>query len=107
MTERVFRTQQLIDWKVTHSWEWDECEHVVNWTIVGPNDFETIAAIVFRAPDDGKIYRFEYEFNNGAGYNDITGISSEPYKPECNCFTAREVTAVTRLVEVTTYEDAP
>jgi hypothetical protein len=101
---RAFQTQQLIDWGITHFDDDDDEMRIVAREELGMRSFECRAAIVFRAPDDNKLYRFTYEYNNGAGYNDITGISDKPYKPEQQSFTAAEVVPVTRLIEVTTYE---
>jgi hypothetical protein len=100
---RTFKTQQLIDWGVRPHNE-DECEHIVTVEELGMHSFDCEAALVFRAPDDGLLYRFEYRYNNGVGSNSVTGISFDPYVPECDSIVATRVDRVTRLIEVVTYE---
>lgn len=103
MPQRTFETTQLIEWGIH---ELDGCEHVLHYDDLGMDKFEVEREVVFRAPDDGKLWRFTYEYNNGAGYNDITGCSTwqgdNTPKPETESFTADEV--VGREVTVTRYK---
>jgi len=101
MPRRTFQTQQLIDWGVH---ELDECEHVLHHEDLGMDKFECDRELVFRAPDDGRCWRFVYQYNNGAGYNDITGCSTwtgdcKP-RPEREEFTAVEVAPLEKVVVV-------
>jgi hypothetical protein len=54
--------------------------------------FEMLTEIIFRAPDDGKLWRIEIEENYGAGYNNIRGIDySDNPEPEEKSFEAEEM----------------
>jgi len=91
MPKRRFQTQQLINWGV-HD---EENEIVVHDEILGMDKFECECERVFRAPDDGKLWRFTYERNDGAGYDDIVGTSyGSTARPELPYFDAVEVEAV-------------
>ena len=88
MPLRHFETQQLIDWGMAYP---EECQHVVRTEETGMDSYESTMDVVFRAPDDGKFWLFEYQYNNGSGWNSISGISDDPYKPEWPTVTAHEV----------------
>ena len=100
-TERIFQTQQLIDWGIH---EVEECMYVVHFKDLGMRSFEVEREVVFLAPDDEKLWRFTYEYNSGAGYDDIVGTSyGGNVKPETPTFTAVEVEE--HVVTVTSYQE--
>ena len=103
MPKRTFETTQLIEWGIHNFYE---DGYVVHFEEVGMSTFEVDCLLVFRAPDDGKLWRFGFQINDGSGYNDITGTSSEyngGMKPETLQFTAEEV----KPVEVTVTKYLP
>lgn len=97
---REFKTTQLIEWGIHEIWD---SEHFVHHEDRGMDKFECEAFVVFRAPDDEKLWGIEYKYNNGAGWNSFTGISyGEDPTPERESFWAIEVHA--RQVVKTVYE---
>lgn len=103
MPRRTFDTQQLIDWGVH---EYYECEHVLEMEEDGMDKFEVDCHLILQAPDDGRLWRIDFQINNGAGYNDFTGISyGDNLRPEVQSFTGIEVEPKQKTV--TYYEPVP
>ena len=101
MPTRTFNTQQLIEWGVH---EYYECEHVLEMEEDGMDEFEVNCHLVFKAPDDGRLWRLEFQINNGAGYNDFVGISyGDNLRPEQKSFVGTEVEPKQKTVTV--YEE--
>ena len=100
---REFTGQQLIDWGLH---EWGECEHVLHDRGHRMSRFECELEIIFKAPDDCKLYCLPFKYSDGSGYNSISGVDLCFGKPEpaFDKITLHEVRAVKRLVEVTNYE---
>lgn len=103
MPTRTFDTQQLIDWELDTL---EECQHIVHiglpivgLPIVGKSDYTM--EVVFRAPDDGRLWSINPEFSNPAGYSSITGIPmrgiDEP-KSDRPVHVGHEVEAKTRTI---------
>jgi len=92
MPSREFDTQLLINWKVDME---DDCPHVVHIGEQQVDEFDYTQEIVIRAPDDGRLWSIPVEFNNGAGYNSITGTRSrmcgDELRPERATHTGYEV----------------
>lgn len=88
-TERDFSPKLLIEWGIH---ETEDCEHVVSCTYSGHSNNCIVEDVVFRAPDDGQLWMFQYEFAPLAGVNNIedyegfrgdptiTGFAVEPYE---------------------------
>lgn len=102
MPTRTFETEKIIEWGLH---EWEDCEHVLHFAHLYMHKFEVRCELVFRAPDDGKIWRFEFAVNNGAGYNEISGTTyGADAKAERFSFEAVEVEPRDKVVTV--YEPA-
>jgi hypothetical protein len=100
MPTRVFETTQLIEWGVH---EYYECEHVLEMEEDGMDKFEVDCHLVLKAPDDGRLWRIEFQINNGAGFNDFTGISyGDNLRPEQESFLGTEVEPKQKTITVYT-----
>ena len=103
MPTREFGTTQLLEWGVH---EYDECEHVLEMEEDAMEEFEVDCHLVFKAPDDGRLWRLDFQINNGAGYNDFTGISyGDNIRPEQKSFLGTEVEPKQKTI--TYYEAVP
>lgn len=103
MPTRLFETTQLLEWGIH---EYDECEHVLEMEEDAMGEFEVDCHLVFKAPDDGRLWRVDFQINNGAGYNDFTGTSyDDNLRPERESFLGTEVTPKQKTI--TYYEPVP
>jgi hypothetical protein len=64
MSKRKFANKTLADWGIH---ETEDCPHVVDIS----RSQRWWCKIVFRAPDDGKLWRIACTVNTDAGYSDI------------------------------------
>ena len=64
-----------------------------------PDDFENVYSLVFK-DSDGKHWKFEYEQNEGACYDDLFGTRGpqRPWSPETSSFVAIEVELVEKVI---------
>lgn len=98
--KRTFETTQLLEWGIHNL---DDCEYVVHVDELGADGYESLRRVVFRAPDDAKLWQFEYEYSNGACYDDMIGTSDpDDPKPERPSFEATLVEP--RLTVATVYK---
>ena len=98
MPSREFDTQQLIDWEID---ELDDCEHLVHIGEQNVGESDYTMQVVFRAPDDGRLWSIEPQFNNASGYNSITGVTMrglDKIEPDRPTHIGHEVEAKTRMV---------
>jgi len=68
MPTRTFTGQQLIDWGIH---ETEECKHVVHTEHTGMYKSVCKAALVFRAPDDDRLWLLGYSYNDEAGIHTL------------------------------------
>jgi hypothetical protein len=89
MPSRKFPRQLLIDWDIPHS---DAC---VSDEVVDSTRWMNVNECIFKAPDDGNLYRLYYE-SGLTEYQEVDWYE-ELADPEL----LEEVYKVTKLVEVT------
>ena len=56
MPKRTFDTKLLIEWDI-HDWGLIEHPHVVHFAQLGMRKHEVRCELVFRAPDDGRLWK--------------------------------------------------
>lgn len=89
---RTFSTQILRDWEVDYC---EDCALVVACDFVrSPDASYSACEIVFRAPDDSKLWRFTYLFSAISGssnlteYTTVDAVEVEPYTAQVTRFRA-------------------